>query len=204
MALLYQSPTRNLPEGYSFRGATLNDVPVVVYLFKQRQMTNTCVANFSIESIRHEWQTQKFNPAMDVRLIFDPREHLIGYIEVWTMLNSPAYPWLWGCVHPDYEGRGIGTTLLRWAEARVRLAMDMLPACLRVAPRFGALHTLTTAHVLCESLGWQPVYKNDEARSDGLIQTGSLNLFQKMGAAFQQAYDIYEKEIRPGKEMAES
>jgi GNAT superfamily N-acetyltransferase len=203
MALLYQSPTRNLPEGYSFRGATLNDAPIVLYLFSQRQMTNTGTGNFSIEAIRHEWQTQKFNPAMDVRLVFDRREHLIGYIEVWTALNSPAHPWLWGCVHPDYEGRGIGTALLRWAEARVRLAMDMLPACLRVAPRFGALHSLATAHVLCESLGWQPVSTSDNASSDDSIKTGTLRLFQKMGAAFRQAYDIYEKEMRAGIEPEE-
>ena len=188
MALLYQSPTRNLPEGYSFRGATLNDVPIVVYLFNQRQMTNTAINNCSIEAIRHEWQTQKFNPAMDVRLIFDPREHLIGYIEVWTTLNSPAHPWLWGCVHPDYEGRGIGTALLRWAEARIRLAMDQVPMSLWSAPRFSTL-PVQRAHELCESLGWRQIFP---AIAEIKKITGALRLPENA----QRQYDVYEKDIK--------
>jgi GNAT superfamily N-acetyltransferase len=184
MALFYRSAIRNLPEGYSFRGATLQDVPMVVQLFHLRQTGGS--AGPQVEEVRQEWQTLKFNPAMDVRLILDQREHLIGYIEVWSML---AQPWLWGCVHPEYEGHGIGTALLSWAEARVRLALDVLPAGQRFAPRFGAPHALTSAQALCAALGWQ--YTGMVSSPAKLLKktTGALRLLE------HSAYDVFEKEM---------
>lgn len=187
MALYYRSIISNLPEGYTFRGATLHDVPVVVQLFNHRQMVTGTVSQ--VEEIRQQWQTAQFNPAMDVRLVFDQREHLIGYIEVWTMLNLPMQPWLWGCVHPDYEGRKIGTTLLSWAEARVRLSMDMLPSQKRVMPRFGTLHSLATVQALCEALGWQRTGAESKPGSPLKKTTGALRLLDDI------VYDVYEKEM---------
>lgn len=201
MALLYQSPTRNLPDGYTFRGATLNDIPIVAYLFNLRQMTFANIGYLAIAEMRQEWQTPNFNPAMDVRLIFDQREHLIGYIEVWTTCGLSAHPWLWGCVHPEYEGRGIGTTLLRWAEARVRLAMDLLPMQLRIAPRFGAQHTLLTAPALCQALGWHPIQTKQSISPQAKNLTSAVRLVQSAGTSENSAFDVYEKEIRSGEEI---
>lgn len=188
MAFFYQSVTRNLPDGYSFRGATLNDVPVVISLFSIRQVS------FQAEELRREWHSQNFNPAMDVRLIFDQREQLIGYIEVWTMLNEDRQPWLWGCVHPAYEGHGVGTALLRWAEARVCLYMDALPEQLRVAPRFGAPRGQPQAQNLCLNLGWQPMKTQDKLEQ----ASGYERLTQSKELLAAGDYDIYEKEIRAG------
>lgn len=197
MALYYQSPTRNLPDGYSFHGATISDIPVIAYLFNQRQITFNGSRYTSVEEMRKEWQTPHFKPALDVRLVFDQREHLIGYIEVWTITGLGSHPWVWGCVHPDYEGRGIGTAMLRWAEARVRLAMELLPPWLRVAPRFGARHALKTAPALAEALGWQPV-RGEEAI---LRQVKNLTSTLRLVGSAESDYDIYEKEIRPGDEL---
>ena len=152
MALLYRSAIRNLPDGYTFRGATLHDAPEVAWLFHQRFMISDTDASSHAEKIRKEWQSFNFNPAMDVRLVLDQREHLIGYIEVWTVFSPPVQPWLWGCVHPDYEGRGIGTALLSWAEARVRLAMELLPSGQRFAPRFGAPRALAASAPLLSTI----------------------------------------------------
>jgi len=193
---LYQSPTRNLPEGYTFRGASINDIPIVAYLFNQRQSTSNGSGLFPMADMRNEWQTPKFNPAVDVRLVFDQREHLIGYIEVWTTAGLTAHPWLWGCVHPDYEGRGIGTVLLRWAEARVRLSSELVPANLRVAPHFGTQSTLKTAPALCEHLGWQPIITKH-----GIIpQARNLTSAARLVQPANSEYIVYEKEIRPGNE----
>ena len=201
MAFLHQSPIRDLPDGYTFRGATLNDIPVVAYLFNQRQLTFTKTGSFAIDEMRKEWQTSTFNPALDVRLVFDPREHLIGYIEVWTTARLAGHPWLWGCVHPDYEGHGIGTALLRWAEARVRLAMELLPSHLRIAPRFGTQQTNKTASALCQALGWQLVRVEQGITPQTRELTSVVRLVQNAGPYTQPAYDIYEKVMRPGVEI---
>ncbi len=198
MAFFYQSPTRNLPAGYTFCGATLNDIPVIIYLLNQRKMCTPNACNFSYEEMRKEWQASKINPALDARLIFDQREKLAGYIEVWTADPLAAQPWLWGCVHPDYEGRGIGTALLRWAEERVRLAMEILPNNLRVAPHFSILKTLDKAPALCQALGWQLF--NQERNSAAPVKRWliAMRLAQHTGMLTRSAYDVYEKEIRSG------
>jgi GNAT superfamily N-acetyltransferase len=187
MALYQHSPTRFLPSGYTFRGADINDVPAVVYLLNQRQMKNTGQASFRVDDFRREWQAPHFKPAMDVRMVFDLREMLVGYIEIWV---GGSHPWLWGCVHPDFEGRGIGSALLSWGEARVCLELDRVPADLRAAPRFSTL-PVQRAHELCEHLGWHSVPMDERVRQEVKKVTGALRLPENADLP----YDVYEKDL---------
>jgi GNAT superfamily N-acetyltransferase len=187
MAPLHHSPTRYLPNGYTFRGANLYDVPSIVYLLNERQMKNTGSASFHVDNFRREWQAPHFNPAMDVRLVFDQREILVGYIEVWI---NGSHPWLWGCVHPDFEGHGIGSALLRWGEARVCLELENMPVALRGAPRFSTL-PVQRAHELCEHLGWRYVQANALLLLEARKVTGALRLPENTPLQ----YDVYEKDI---------
>jgi GNAT superfamily N-acetyltransferase len=181
MAPYYQSPTKYLPDRYTFYGATLNDLPMVVYLLNQRQ---TASAAFRVEDLLREWQSPRFNPAMDVRLVFDPREYLVGFIQV-SMEDGRSF--LWGCVHPDYEGRGIGSALLSWGEARARLALDSLPVSQWSAPHFAALPA-PRAHELCEALGWQQI---TPPQKEMKRVTGALHLPEDAN----RVVDVFEKAI---------
>ena len=181
MALYLHSPTSYLPGGYIFRGATLNDLPSIVYLLNQRKFTPTTL---HADGLRQEWLTLRFNPALDVRLVFDTREYLVGYLQFWLDGNHPL---LWGCVHPAYEGRGVGSALLRWGEARVRLAMDQIPVSLWMAPHFSTLSG-QRAHELCEHLGWQQV-RPQQAEIKKV--TGALHLPETTDLQ----YDVYEKAV---------
>lgn len=184
MAPIYQSATRYLQAGYSFRGATLDDAYAVGHLLNLREFKDAGSGHWHTEVIRLEWQTPRFNPAMDVRMVFDPREHLVGYIEVWM---AEPHPILWGCVHPEYEGRGIGSALLCWGEARVRLALDSLPASLWAAPRFST-RPVQRAHELCEHLGWQQIRPElaEIKKATGALRLPEDTLVQ---------YDVYEKAV---------
>jgi GNAT superfamily N-acetyltransferase len=184
MAPLHHSPTQYLPSGYTFRGANLHDVPSIVYLLNQRQLANT---GLRVEDFRREWQTPGFNPAIDIRLVFDPREELVGYIEAW--MNN-CHPWLWGCVHPAFEGRGIGSALLRWGEARICLALDQVPFALRTAPRFSTF-PVPRAHELCAAFGWHYVQASQRLRQEVKKVTGALHLPENANLP----YDVYEKEL---------
>ncbi|GAB4490805.1 MAG: hypothetical protein Fur0016_03120 [Anaerolineales bacterium] len=181
MAPLHHSPTSYLPGGYTFRGATLNDLASIVYLLNQRKFTDSTL---QADGLRQEWLTRRFNPALDVRLVFDTREVLVGYLQFWLDENHPL---LWGCVHPAYEGRGVGSALLRWGEARVGLAMDQIPASLWMAPHFSTL-PVPRAHELAENLGWQKI-RPQQAEIKKV--TGALHLPET--ADLQ--YDVYEKAI---------
>jgi GNAT superfamily N-acetyltransferase len=177
----YLSPTRYLPDRYTFYGATLNDLPMVVYLLNQRQIAS---AAFRVEDLQREWQSPPFNPAMDVRLVFDPREYLVGFIQV---SMEDGQPFLWGCVHPDYEGRGIGSALLSWGEARVWLELDSLPVSEWSAPHFAALPA-QRAHELCEALGWRKI---TPPQKEMKRVTGALHLPEDAN----RVVDVFEKSI---------
>jgi GNAT superfamily N-acetyltransferase len=197
MALYYQSAIRNLPEGYTFRGAALNDIPVVAYLFKQSRINSARIEDNLLPGMRKYWQSSRFNPALDIRLIFDQREHLIGYIEVWTSSTTAGNSWLWGCVHPDYQGRGIGTALLSWAEARLRLGLEYLPVNLKNIPRFFALSNQKTAPMLCKNLGWQPVLGQIDLPSQTLVYHNLPEPSQGTIIDNSQIYWVFEKKISP-------
>ena len=181
MAPLHHSPTSYLPGGYTFRGATLNDVASIVYLLNQRKFTDSTL---QADGLRQEWLTHRFNPALDVRLVFDPREMLVGYLQFWM---DDRHPMLWGCVHPAFEGHGIGSALLRWGEARVCLAMDQIPTSLWAAPHFSTL-PVQRAHELCEHLGWQQIRPH---KAEIKKVTGALHLPETADLH----YDVYEKAV---------
>jgi ribosomal protein S18 acetylase RimI-like enzyme len=104
-----------LPEGFTVRGARLEDVEPAIQLFNAwSQSVIQENEIMDVEAIRKEWVSPGFDPAKDVRLVFAPNGEMAGYIEVWTIAKPPVHPWIWGRVHPDYEGLGIGTWLLQW------------------------------------------------------------------------------------------
>lgn len=127
-----------LPEGFTTRGARLEDVGASLEMFNlwARGVIGEDDIN-DANAIRNEWISPGFDPADDIRLVVAPDGTLAGYIEVWTTVKPPVHPWIWGRVHPHYNGLGIGSWLLTWAEQRAMRALDEIPADLRFAPRIG-------------------------------------------------------------------
>ena len=75
----YLSPRQFLPDRYTFYGASVQNLPEIVQLLNRRHI---CSAAFCVDDLQAEWQSGRFNPAMDVRLVFDPREYLVGFLQV--------------------------------------------------------------------------------------------------------------------------
>jgi hypothetical protein len=198
---LFQSPTRFLPEGFTFRSANINDIPSMATLFLQHKGAARFVDNVLMNELRMVWHTPHFNPAVDIRLVLDQRERLTGYIEVWTQGEMAMHPWIWGCVHPDFEGRHIGTTLLSWAEARARLASELVPSQLRVAPRIGVYKASKTAPALCQNLGWLPAHSETSINHYLPELSSAMRLLGHPCQVEDQIYIIFEKEIRPGVDL---
>jgi mycothiol synthase len=145
--------TAELLNGYSSRGATMANVSAAVKLFNDYSEHYLGYRGHTENSIETEWKTPKFNVEEDIRLVFNPAGVLVGYIEVWTNSDLPAHPWVWGRVHPDYHGQGIGTYLMQWGEERARQAIDRCPEDVRVAYRTGTVTTIEAPKPLFEAFG---------------------------------------------------
>jgi mycothiol synthase len=147
-----------LPEGFSARGANLDDVEPALVLFNRWSHSVIGRAEITVpEAIRNEWVSPGFDPARDTRLVFAPNGEMIGYIEVWTTVKPPVHPWMWGRVDPDYEDMSIGTWLLHWAEQRALQELSNVPADLRFAPRVGTYQEAEKPKKLFEDMGYHHI-----------------------------------------------
>ena len=132
----YEPMVATLPEGFTTRGAVLEDVETALKLFNRWSQSVIHEDELvDVVAVRTEWVSPGFDPTEDIHLVFAPNGEMVGYIEVWTTVKPSVHPWMWGRVDPAYEGMGIGTYLMTWAEERAKKAMAEVPAELRVAPQ---------------------------------------------------------------------
>ena len=148
----------SLPEGFTARGATMNDIEPDFALFNRWSRSVIGRDDFADpQSIRNEWETPGIDPAEDIRLVFAPNGELVGHIEVWTNAKPLVHPELWGRLDPNYEDKGIGTWMLHWAEQRALRALPSVPAGLRFAPRVGTYRQGEKAKKLFEDMGYHHI-----------------------------------------------
>ncbi len=139
------------------RPVTMDDLEPAVELFDicSRQMIGKTEATLS--DVRTEWLLPDFDLEASTRVVFTPGGRLVGYIEVWDIEETPVDIWVWGRVHPDYEGLGIGSELMEWAQQRACQALDRVPGDIRVVMRSGIYSTYTPGHQLLKDRGMTPV-----------------------------------------------
>src|SRR5687768_14517933 len=145
----------SLPEGFTVRGATMEDVEPALDLYNRWAQSVIHENEITdLEAVRNEWLAPGFDPADDIRLVFAPDGEMVGYIEVWTTAKPPIHPWIWARVHPDYDGLGIGTWMLQWGEGRAMRALKNVSDGLRFAPRVGIYNQAEKSKKLFEDMGY--------------------------------------------------
>lgn len=148
----------SLPDGFTVRGAMLEDVDEALKLFNR--WSQSVIHEDEITdavAVQTEWVSPGFDLAEDTRLIFAPDGELVGYVEVWTTSKPPVHPWIWARVDPRYEGLGIDSWLLNWGEEHAKKVLDTVPADLRFAPQVGTYQKAEKAKKLFAEMGYQRI-----------------------------------------------
>lgn len=151
----------HLPDGYTLRPARLEDAPAINALIRAYDLQMTGEAHHTEIELLQEWQRSDFHLDQDTQLVtvLDEaanQEIVVGYQEIWNrsahaVINGDGY------VHPAYNGRGIGTTMLRWLERRARQNISLTPPEQRVVLRNGVDGLDPAACELHEHEGYQVV-----------------------------------------------
>lgn len=138
-----------------YRPATLDDCAAVVDVLNAYAQVTRGIDEFEIEEIRSEWTQPGFDLATASQVAVTSAGRIVGYADIWDMEEVPVKPMIFGRVHPDYEGRGIGTELMRWLEVRARQVLPRVPAAARVATKTGVPANHAASCRLLESCGMQ-------------------------------------------------
>ena len=146
-----------LPAGFTVRPATMDDLEAAVSIMNACSQVQFGRDEHTVEDTKTEWNQKKFNLETNTRLVFSPEGEPAGYVEIWDTRAVPVNPWVWGRVHPKYEDLGIGTYLLQYAEERVKLVVDRVPADAKISMRCGSVSTHKPSKQLLADYGMTPV-----------------------------------------------
>jgi len=106
--------------------------------------------------IKRFWKEPDFNLETDAWVVETADGKIVGYEEFFNQHGSAALEGD-GYVHPEFQGLGIGTSLLHALEARARQAMEQSAPDLRVFIRNGMSMTDMRAREMHETEGYRPI-----------------------------------------------
>ena len=142
-----------LAPGYMVRAARLDDAEAVHALVVASDIEEFGEpTGLSLAELRDEWRDMDMDRYTWV--IHSPGGDLAGYASL--DVRKPLRMITSGYVHPDHFGHGIGTTLVRLAEARAREQADLAPAGTRVTITSGINAKNEDAQALLTREGYAP------------------------------------------------
>jgi mycothiol synthase len=113
----------NLPPGFTSRPATPNDLDEVAALLEAWELAHFGETDAARSEVQFEWGATWVDLERDTRLIRNADGELAAYAEHAT--PDPAHRFeVFGPVHPRFEGRGLGSAILDWAEAQTRSRLE--------------------------------------------------------------------------------
>jgi len=144
---------RELPEGFSARAPELGDAEEVAALISAGALTGSGEANMTAEEVLDDWEDIDLDE--EAVAVISPGGRLAGYADV--VNRSFVAVSVYGYVHPEFRGRGVGSFLVAWGENWTR---ERIPRAAEEA-RISVQHYIegrdTGARSLLEDAEYAPV-----------------------------------------------
>ena len=107
-------PHPALPDGYRCDPATLDDAPAIHAVIEACERSRYGRSQTDLSHVIADLSRPGLDPRLDVLVVRGPRGEVVGW--AWVKFGRRCAV----DVHPEHTGRGLGTVLLDWAEARSR------------------------------------------------------------------------------------
>lgn len=150
------NPIRLAP-GLRLRAPQMTDADAVAQLtYEVCAADGDATVATSADDMRQMWQEPGFDLANDAWVVETADGKIVGYEELYNRHGFAVFEGD-GYVHPEFEGQGVGTALLRALETRARIAMVQADPDVRVYIRNGFATKDTPAIDLHHNEGYAPV-----------------------------------------------
>lgn len=120
-------------QGYTVRPPKIDDAEITAEMFNVCEMEVRGKQPYAAADVIRSWESPKFDKDTSVRLVLTPEGQLAAYAEVSGHQEPYVNIGVGIMVHPDYRGKGIGMTLMRWGEARANEILPLAPEEAQVA-----------------------------------------------------------------------
>ena len=157
MNIKYSTEETVLDPSLKLRPVKWSDLEAVAQLiYEECAAAGDAVVAVTPEELKHEWETPGFDLGRDAFLVETKDGRIVGYEEFFNeyehaRLRTDGY------VHPDFKGRGIGTSLLRKIEQRAREEIRFAEADVHVSLRSTIDQHGVAAVDLHTNEGYQPL-----------------------------------------------
>jgi len=152
-----QTLMAQIPSSFSMRPATEDDLQTLVGLFNDYWHALTGIVKFSLDQFQSIFSVPGFDLDNSMIVILSPEEEIIASGLVMDLGTPPIHPSFFGCVHPDFEGQGLGQYLLTWGAQRASQAIDRCPKNARVSLYIQTSPSHEPSVKLLDKAGLQPI-----------------------------------------------
>lgn len=139
----------------TIRPPTWDDVTAAADLFNAYFQDSIGVSLYVPERLGHVWERPGFSLANDARVVETRAGRLVGYLGLWNITPPYTKNTMAFRIHPDFKGRGIGTTLTHWAEDRAHDLLTKAPFGTSVRIETGIHHDDSASKAFLEGLGYR-------------------------------------------------
>lgn len=148
-------PEVQLPEGYTSRPATLDDLDAVYRVISDDALATSGAVDYRHIEIKTFWTGLDFDMTTDTLAVIAPDGQMVAYTDMEQTQHARLYFGVF--VHPSVYGMGLGTSLLHAMEARCERHIPLADPTARITFNTGTNNMNTAAHEIFRCAGYHHI-----------------------------------------------